>query len=113
MRRKCTPTAATGGWAQGPSRQQDGQTSGTLNVKVTWAQHKGTTKATDPFRRRRRPVGSARSAAPRIKITGKVTGGTGTAFKTIKKNQPVTGSVCLKTVGHQDSSLEPGTVIKF
>ena len=40
---------------------------------------------------------------------GKVTGGTGTAFKTIKTGQAITGSVC---IGKSDT-LEPGTSLKF
>jgi hypothetical protein len=107
---QCTPTSATGGSGSGPvTGTKPGQTSGTVNVKVTWAQHKGTTSAKINFKGTtpgKCPVGSTR-----LKITGSVTGGTGTAFKTIKKGQAVSGSVCLKASGA--ISLEPGTVIKF
>jgi hypothetical protein len=107
---QCTPTAATGGSGSGPvSGAKPGQTSGTTNVTVTWAQHKGTTKATVHFKGT--TLGQCPVGSTRLKITGSITGGTGTAFKTIKKGQALSGSVCLAASG--SISLEKGTVIKF
>jgi hypothetical protein len=106
----CTPLAATGGSGSGPvSGTKPGQTSGTVNVVVTWATHHGTTKAAvhfAPTTRDRCALGTTR-----LKITGKVTGGSGTAFKTIKTGQAVSGFVCLGKAAA--ISIEPGTVIKF
>src|SRR4051812_45948280 len=89
----CTPLAATGGSGSGPVTSKPGQTSGTVNVTVKWAKAKGTTKATVKFG----PTtpGKCKAGTTRLKITGKVTGGTGAAGRTIKKNEPVTGTVCL------------------
>jgi len=109
---QCTPLAATGGSGSGPvSGTKPGQTSGTVNVKVTWANHKGTTTAAVKFAPATGP-GRCPVGTTRLKITGHVTGGTGTAVKTIKKGQPVTASVCLNNKT-QASSLEPGTTAKF
>lgn len=106
----CTPTAATGGSGHGPvSGTKPGQTSGTVNVVVTWATHHGTTKAAVHFA----PTtpGKCPAGTTRLKITGKVTGGSGTAFKTIKTGQAVSGFVCLAKSGAVQ--IEPGTVVKF
>ena len=108
---QCTPVAATGGSGSGPvSGTKPGQTKGSVNVKVTWANHKGTTTANVSFGPAVGP-GKCPAGTTRLKITGKVTGGSGTAVKTIKKGQPVSGSVCLAKSG--SASLEPGTVVKF
>ena len=53
--------------------------------------------------------GTKASPYVRDKITGTITGGSGTAFKTIKKGQAVTGSVC----SAKSLSVEPGTTLKF
>jgi hypothetical protein len=112
---QCTPLTATGGSGSGPvSGTKPGQTKGSVNVTVTWAKFKGkatgTTKANVNFA----PTspGKCPLLTTRLKITGKVTGGSGTALKYIKKGQAVSGSVCLnaKTGG---VSLEPGTNVKF
>jgi hypothetical protein len=104
----CTPLAATGGKGSG-TFTSTGATSGTLNITLKWVNSKGTTKGNIKFG----PAAGLGKCPPgttsRVKITGKVTGGTGTAFKTIKTGQPITGSVCLgKTY-----TLEPGTALKF
>jgi hypothetical protein len=106
----CTPLSATGGSGSGPvSGTKPGQTKGSVNVKVTWAKKHGTTLANVKFA----PTtpGKCKVGSTRLKITGKVTGGSGAAIKTIKKGQAVTGSVCLTKSG--TASLEPGTVVKF
>ena len=106
---KCTPLSATGGTGAG-TFTSTGAPSGTLNISIKWAAGKGTTKANLKFATQaskgKCPVGST----ARYKITGQVTGGTGVAFKTIKKGQPVTGSVC---VGAKGYTLEPGSALKF
>jgi hypothetical protein len=108
----CTPLAATGGSGSGPvSGTKPGQTSGTLNVTVTWATHHGTTKAAVKFAPAAGP-GKCPAGTTRLKITGKVTGGSGTAFKTIKTGQPVSASVCTNAKTGA-TSLEPGTTAKF
>jgi hypothetical protein len=107
----CTPVAATGGSGSGPvSGTKPGQTKGSVNVVVTWAQKKGTTKANVKFA----PTtpGKCPAGNTRLKITGKVTGGSGTAFKTIKTGQPVSGFVCLNAKSGA-VQIEPGTVVKF
>jgi hypothetical protein len=106
----CTPLAVTGGSGSGPvSGTKPGQTKGSVNVKVTWAKSHGTTLANVTFA----PTtpGKCPLGTTRLKITGKVTGGSGIAVKTIKKGQLVSGSVCLSKAG--TASLEPGTVVKF
>jgi hypothetical protein len=108
----CTPVSATGGSGSGPvTGSKPGQTSGTLNVTVTWAQKKGTTKAAVKFGPATGP-GKCPVGTTRLKITGKITGGSGMAFKTITKNQPVSASVCVNSKT-QAASLEPGTTAKF
>jgi hypothetical protein len=105
----CTPLAATGGKGSGTFKA--GQTSGTLNATLKWANKKGTTSAkvklTPQSTRGKCPAGTTR-----IKVTGSVTGGTGAAGRTFKKGQPVTGSVCANAATG-GASLEPGTALKF
>ena len=106
---RCTPLAATGGSGSGAFKA--GQTSDTLNASIKWANSKGvskfTVKLSPQATRRRCPAGTSR-----ITVTGHVTGGTGTVVKTIKKGQPITGSVCANTTTGK-ASLEPGTALKF
>ena len=106
----CTPVAATGGKGTG-TFTSTGAPSGTLNITIKWAASKGTTKANIKFANQA-TRGKCAAGATRIKITGKVTGGTGVAFKTIKKGQPVTGSVC-SNPAPKGITLEPGTALKF
>ena len=108
----CTPVGVTGGSGSGPvSGTKPGQTSGTVNVTVKWAQNKGTTKAAVKFAPAS-GLGKCPVGTTRLKITGKVTGGSGTAFKTIKTGQPVSASVCTNAKTGA-TSLEPGTTAKF
>jgi hypothetical protein len=107
----CTPLAATGGSGTGPvSGTKPGQTSGSVNVTVTWAKKHGTTKANVKFG----PTtpGKCPAGTTRLKITGKITGGSGIAFKTIKKGQAVSGTVCVNAKSGA-VQIEPGTVVKF
>ncbi len=108
---QCTPAAATGGSGRGPVSTKPGQTAGTVNIKFTWATHHGTTSATAHFSPNPTP-GHCPAGTTRIKITGKITGGTGTVAKTIKSGQPVTGSVCVNAKSGA-VQIEPGTTIKF
>ena len=107
--KNCTPVAATGGSGSGTFKA--GQTSGKLSASLKWSKGKGTTKGTVTLAPQatggKCPVGSTR-----IKITGKVTGGTGVAGKTFKKGEPVTGSVCTNAATGK-TSLAPGTSLKF
>jgi hypothetical protein len=108
----CTPTKATGGSGSGTFKTKEGATAGTLIVTIKWAGGKGTTKGTIKFKAQatdRKCVGGTK--VTRFTITGKVTGGTGAAVKTIKPNEPITGSVCSHTT--KGITLEPGTVMKF
>ena len=106
----CTPTAATGGSGSG-SFNSTGAKTGTINIVITWATKHGTTKGNIKFGPNKAGVGKC----PKVKgetrdtITGKVTGGSGTAFKTIKTGQAINGSVCLGT----SDTLEPGTALTF
>ncbi len=105
----CTPTAATGG-SGGGTFTTSGATTGTLNITITWATKKGTTKGNVKFGPAKGLGKCPAGTSSRVTLTGKVTGGTGTAFKTIKTGQAITGSVC---VGKTTDTLEPGTVLKF
>ena len=107
----CTPTAATGGKGSGTFKSQTG-TSGKLTITITWTKT-GTTKGSISFKTSTTSLGKCPKPATvsRITITGKVTGGTGTAFKTIKTGQPINGSVCDSKAGVL--TLEPGTSLKF
>jgi hypothetical protein len=104
----CTPLAATGGKGSGTFKSTTG-TSGSLNITIKWASSKGTTKGNIKFANQA-TRGKCAAGATRIKITGKVTGGTGTAVKTIKVGQPINGSVCSAKSG---ITLEPGTSLTF
>jgi hypothetical protein len=106
----CTPVAATGGKGGGSFASTPGAKSGTLNITITWATKHGTTKGTVKFATAKTKGKCAKTASARVTLTGKVTGGTGTAFKTIKKGQAITGAVCL---GKTSETLEPGTALKF
>ena len=106
---KCTPVAATGASGTG-TFTSSGAPSGTLNITIKWAAAKGTTKANLKFATQASKGKCPAGTTSRFKITGAVTGGTGVAFKTIKKGQPLAGSVCAGPKGY---TLEPGTVQKF
>ena len=105
----CTPLAATGGSGSGTFKA--GQTSGTLNASIKWAKSKGVSKFTVKLAPQATPR-KCPAGTSRIKVTGTVTGGTGTVVKTIKKGQPINGSVCANAKTG-NASLEPGTVLKF
>ena len=107
----CTPLAATGGKGTGTFKSATGATAGTLNITIKWAASKGTTKGKITFKNQA-TRGKCALGATRIKITGKVTGGSGTALKTFKVNQPITGSVC-NGPAPKGITLEPGTALKF
>jgi hypothetical protein len=106
---KCTPLAATGGTGSG-TFTSTGAPSGTLNITLKWASSKGTTKTNIKFATQTSKGKCPAGTTARYKITGKVTGGTGVAFKTFKIGQPVTGSVCSRPSGF---TLEPGTALTF
>jgi hypothetical protein len=106
----CTPLSATGG--KGTGTFKAGQTSGKIAATITWAQKKGTTKASltltpEPTSRGKCPAGTVRT-----KVTGKVTGGTGAAGRLFKTGQPATASVCINGKAGT-ASIEPGTALKF
>ena len=105
---QCTPVAATGGTGGGTFTTSG--TTGTLNITIKWAPGKGTTKANIKFAPAKGLGKCVKGSTSRVSIKGKVTGGTGTAFKTIKTGQAVSGSVCL---GPKSYSLEVGTTLKF
>jgi hypothetical protein len=106
----CTPVAATGGKGGGTFASTPGAKSGTLNITITWALKKGTTKGTVKFGTVKTLGKCPKGTATRVALTGKVTGGTGIAFNTIKTGQAITGSVC---VGKTVDTLEPTTALKF
>jgi hypothetical protein len=105
----CTPLAATGGKGTG-TFTSTGAPSGTLNINIKWAAGKGTTKTNIKFANQANR-GKCAVGATRVKVTGKVTGGTGAASKTFKVNQPVNGSVCNHPT--KGITLEPGSALKF
>jgi hypothetical protein len=103
---KCTPATATGGSGGGTFVSSTSK-SGTLNVTITWATKHGTTKGNIKFATAKGLGKCKTGTTTRFTITGSITGGTGTAVKTIKAGQKVTASVCsAKTL-----SLEPGTAL--
>ena len=73
---QCTPLAATGGSGKGPvTGTKPGQTKGTLNVKITWAQKKGTTSAKIKFAPNAAGLGKCPiGTTSRLKITGSLNG---------------------------------------
>jgi hypothetical protein len=101
----CSPVAPTGGSGQATFVNLS---TGALRVTIKWAAG-GATKATAKFSNQADP--GKCGGATRVKIAGKVTGGSGAAAKTFKKGQPLTGSVC-KT-GATGFKLEPGSALKF
>jgi hypothetical protein len=105
----CTPVAATGGKGTGKFTST-GAPSGTLNITIAWAPGKGSTKTNFKFTTAPTKGKCPAGTTTRYKITGKVTGGTGSAVKTFKINQPVAGSVCSRPSGF---TLEPGTGLTF
>ena len=101
---------SAGGLEEGLARQ----------LTITWASKHGTSIAVIQFATQKTlgkcPKGTTtdpkthkKTAWTRTKITGSITGGTGTAVKTIKKGQPVTGSIC----NEKTLVVEPGTSLKF
>ena len=106
---KCSPAAATGGTGSGTFTAATGAKSGTFNITLTWAAKHGTTKGNVKFVTAK-GLGKCKGASSRLTITGAVTGGTGTAFKTVKTGQKITASVC---VGKASDTLEPGTTLKI
>jgi hypothetical protein len=105
----CSPVAATGGKGTG-AFTSTGAPAGTLNITIKWAAGKGTTKTNIKFANQA-SRGKCAAGATRVKVTGKVTGGTGAALKTFKVNQPVSGSVCNHPT--KGITLEPGSALKF
>jgi hypothetical protein len=111
----CTPTAATGGsGTTAYTTPPKGSKAGSLKLTITWASKHGTSVAVIQFTQQKTlgkcPKGKTNGSAwTRDKITGSISGGSGTAFKTIKKGQAVTGSVC----NAKALSVEPNTTLKF
>jgi hypothetical protein len=103
---KCTPATATGG-SGGGTFVSSSSKAGTLNVTVTWAAKHGTTKGTIKFATAKTLGKCGSGTTSRFTITGSVTGGTGTAVKTIKAGQKITASVC----SGKSLTLEPKTVL--
>jgi hypothetical protein len=105
----CTPVAATGGKGGG-TFTSTGAPAGTLNITIKWAASKGTTKVNLKFANQK-TRGKCAVGATRVKLSGQVTGGTGTALKTFKKGQPITGSVCNHPT--KGFSIEAGSALRF
>ena len=106
----CTPTAATSGKGTGTFKSNPNK-SGTFLLSITWGAKKGTTKATVTFKQATGKGKCPPTATGRDTLGGSVTGGTGTAVKTIKKGQKIVGSVCSsKSSGF---TVEKGTTLKF
>jgi hypothetical protein len=104
---KCTPTTATGGSGGGTFVSSTSK-AGTLNVTVTWVKGHGTTKGNVKFATAKGFGKCAKGTTSLFTISGSVTGGTGTAAKTIKTGQKITAAVCSAKAG---LTLEPGTVL--
>ncbi|MGO9874773.1 MAG: hypothetical protein ACLPVY_13350 [Acidimicrobiia bacterium] len=104
---KCTPTTATGGTGSG-TFTSSGAKSGTLNITLTWAAKDGTTKGNVKFGPATGLGKCPKGTTSRVTLTGSITGGTGTAVKTIKAGQKIAASVC---IGKTSDTLQPGTVL--
>ncbi|HTD51081.1 MAG TPA: hypothetical protein VK771_10800 [Acidimicrobiia bacterium] len=106
---KCTPTAATGGAGAGTfTAAAKGAKSGSLAITITWASGHGTSKGNVMFTTAKGLGRCAPTTTSLLAIGGTVIGGSGTAFRTIKKGQRISGAVC---VGAKSDTLEPGTVL--
>ena len=106
---KCTPAAATGGTGTGKFTSNPAK-AGTLLITITWAAGHGTTKGTVKFTTAKTLGKCPKTSTGRIALGGSISGGTGTAVKTIKAGQKIVGSVCQ---GKTSITLEPGTVLKI
>ena len=76
--------AATGGKGTG-TFTSTGAPKGTLNITIKWAASKGSTKVNIAFANQA-TKGKCAAGSKRVKVTGKVTGGSGAALKTFKLN---------------------------
>src|SRR4029077_9811047 len=93
------------------SFKSNSNASGTFTLTIKWSGGKGTTKATVKFNTEKTLRKCPKlKGATRVTLTGTVSGGSGTAFKTLKKGQKVTGSVCS---GPKGFAVEPGQSLKF
>ena len=111
----CLPVAATSGAGTGAfTSAPKGAKKGSITLTITWAKGHGTSSAVIQFATAKTlgkcaKGGTAKAPYTRQTITGKITAGTGTAGKTIKKNETVTGSIC----NGKTLTVEKGTTIKF
>ncbi len=112
---KCAPAALAAGGGASFTNPPKGTTKGTLKLTLTWKGGKGTTVALVNFKANPKGIGKCPKGDTREAVTGKVTGGTGTAAQTIKVGQLVTSSTCAVTTGPKlgSSTLEPGTQFKL
>ena len=112
---KCTPTAATGGGGGGVFKSAPtGTKAGKFTISITWAAGHGTTTAGINFTVLAKvPTKCPKGTGSFITITGTVTGGTGTASKTITAGQKVTASVCSPKATGGSDTFEPGTSLTF
>jgi len=110
----CTPAALAAGATNVFTTPPKGTQAGTLKGTYTWKNGKGKTVVLIKFALQK-TRGKCPTATTRVKVTGNVTGGSGTAATIIKKNEPVTASVCAYTSGPKSgaTTLEPGTKFKM
>ena len=110
----CTPTALKDGATSKFKQPPKGSQAGTLTGSFVWKGGKGTTVTLVSFKLLT-AKGKCAAGQTRVKLTGKVTGGTGAAAKIVKKGEPVSASICSYVSGPKTgmSSLEPGTQYKM
>ena len=109
----CTPTALSAG-ASSKVTVPVSKLAGTLTEKITWKNGKGTTTVTLTYTPQKTKGNCPAGTQYRTAITGKTGASTGTAAKTVKKGEPISGMVCTKSVnGKFVSALYPGTKFKF
>ena len=110
----CTPAALKAGATSKYTLPPKGSVKGSLTVTYTWKNGKGKTIALVTFAKQA-TKGKCTGGTDRIKIGGKVTGGSGAAAKIIKKGEPFSASVCSFTSGPKagQTTLEPGTKLKM
>ena len=109
----CTPTALKAGGTSKVTVPVS-KLTGNVTSKMTWKNGQGTTTVTEHYATTKSkgkcPAGTLYHAV----VTGKTGASTGAAVNVIKKGEPITASVCAKSVnGKYVSTLEPGTKFKL
>ena len=108
----CTPAALAAGASSAFTSPPVGSQKGSLTGTYTWKNGKGKTIVLVQFALQT-AKGKCPTGTTRVKVTGKVTGGSGAAAKIVKVGEPFSSSICAYTSGaNAGKNLnEPGTKI--